>query len=892
MKLLLIDGSNLIFRAYFASENQKGTNKDGTPINAVKTTISMLDGIINKEKPTHIFMALDSGKATFRHKLYEEYKGKRESAPESLKLQFPIIIDLFTALGINHYSTDEYEADDLIATYAKEAKRLNIPVKIITGDKDLLQLVDDNTTVLTPKMGFAKECIYTPETFIEKFTFTPERMIEYKALVGDPSDNIIGVAKLGDKTAKKLLNQYDDIEEIITAAKNEEIKGKLKENIISSIDNIHTNIKLVTLVKTTEIPFSLETLSFEHYNYQTYGEFLRTHGFVKQYNELIDKGLFDEVAGQDDTFVRFEDLQYEEITSFEEKEHLPIDTSEEIFIYTETLEDNYFLSTNLGFGITSSKGTFYLSFKNIGKTFKNFFENDRPKIIYNAKKVIATLKLNKINNLNFDPFLATAVLNSNNFNKEITNVFSDFGIHYLKPFDKIYGSKTKPQILDEDLSKRDIISKTIAIKEISNKIKKIIKKEELEKILYEIEMPLSQVLAKMELNGINIDLKKLNEVEKIFEKEDKKLLGKLKEITEINVSSPMQLSNFLFETWNLPKFKLKKTTKGISTDIDNLEKLNVILNEKKEEYQKEINFLELISKYRKNGKILNTYLKNLKKFILEDNKVHPINNQLLAETGRLSVMDPNIQNMPIKGEYSKYIRNLFAAPKNSKIIAFDYSQIELRVMAVFANDQNMIEAFNQNRDIHAETAKKMFGIEEVTQEQRSRAKAINFGIIYGMSSYGLAKQLNITNDEAKLFIEKYFEEYPQIKKFMEDIKIETEENKYVKTLFGRKRQIPNINSKNHKEKEHSQRMAINTPIQGTAADILKMALILVEEDLKVKKFSTKMIMQIHDEIVLEVPISEEKEIIELVKNAMENVVALPVKLKVDYGSGVNWLETK
>lgn len=891
MKLLLIDGSNLIFRAYYASENQVKKNKEGISVSAVKTAMSMLENLIKKENPTHIFIALDSGKATFRHKMYAEYKGKRESAPEQLKAQFPLIIDLFTSLGIKHFATDEYEADDLIASYAKYAKQFDIPTKVITGDKDLLQLVDETTRVLTPKMGFAKECDYDVQTFVDKYTFSPRKMIEYKALVGDPSDNIIGVPKLGDKTAKKLLDQYETIEAIIEAAKNEEIKGKLQENIITSEQQIYLNVKLVTLVDTTEIPFEIENLEFLEIEYQTYGEFLRLHGFVKEYNDLIDLNLFDESLNQNDNYVSFENIKYTSIENFNVKEHIGLEDKQEVFLYTQTLTENYFLSEKLGIAFCSAKGNFYLPSQEINEEFQQFLLNDQPKVIYDCKKMLGTYGM-RINNIVFDPFLAIALMNPGNYGKEFTNVFSDLGIHYVKPENKIYGTKANPKVLDRELMERDLVSKVVATKETHQTLKEQIKFEEVERIYYDIELPLAKSLADMEINGVVIDVEKLTEVEVVFQKENDNLEEQIKAITNININSPMQIANLLFDTWALPKMRLKKTTTGISTDMDNLEKLKVILKADLEKYQTEIKFLNLLSKYRKNKKILSTYLKNMKKFIREDQKIHPINNQLSTETGRLSVVDPNIQNMPIKGEFSSYIRSLFKGNSGNKIIAFDYSQIELRIMAVFADDQNMIQAFNDDRDIHEETAKKIFDLEEVTSEQRSRAKSINFGIIYGMSTYGLAKQLNISNDESKQFIDKYFEQYPKIAEFMEDIQNKALEDGFVRTLFGRKRNIPNITSQNQKEKEQAKRMAINTPIQGTAADILKMALVLVAAKLQEENYQSKMIMQIHDEIVFEVVPTEEDKLLKMVKETMENVISLPIKLKVDSGIGENWLETK
>lgn len=890
MKLLLIDGSNLIFRAYYATENNKMTNNDGVSTNAIKTIINMLDRLINIEKPDHLFVALDSGKSTFRHKMYDDYKGKRTAAPEQLKEQFPLVIKLFEAMGVKYDYVDDYEADDLIATYAKIAQQENVSVKVISGDKDLLQIVDKGINVLTPKMGFAKEIDYDVETFIEKYTFEPIKMIQYKALVGDTSDNIIGVPKLGDKTAKKLLKEYDNIDNIIEAANNGIIKGKLGENINNNIQNIKNNIKLVTLINNIKVKYNLDELQFNGYNYQNYGEFLRNNGFIKEYNNLIDNGLFDETLNTNDNFITFDDLKYQEITSMEEINYLEED---EFYIYTQSLTDNYYMSLNLGIGIHHNGKNYYISYQNAKKNkFINFLKQKNPKIIYNSKRLMGIFKIYNIENLILDPYLALSLLDSSNFNKDVANIFSAYNIHYIKPFEKIYKSKKNPQILDEEMQKIDIVGKANALSDIKEKLLEDIKNNNLDYVLHSIEEPLSKALVKMEITGINIDLEALERTKRTFEDNNKKFIDQLEQFTDINVNSPTQLAQLLFEEWKLPKQGLKKTTKSISTDIDNLEKLLQLLREAEMDYNQQIDFLEILMEYRKNSKILNTYLKNLKKFILEDQKVHPINNQLLSETGRLSVMDPNIQNMPISGKYSQYIRSLFYAPEGYKLMSFDYSQVELRIMAAMSNDENMLAAFNDNRDIHEETAKKIFSCQEVTPKLRSRAKAINFGIIYGMSPYGLAKQVGITNEEAKQFIEKYFIEFPLIKSFMEETIKEVEKHNYITTISNRKRIINNINSKNFNEREHAKRMAINTPIQGSAADILKLALIKIHEQIDNKQLETKMIMQIHDEIVFLVP-NQEIEIIEnLVTNIMENTMDLPVKLKVDCGIGKNWLLAK
>lgn len=876
-KLLLVDGSNLIFRAYYATEKNDQTNLDNVPINAVRTLINMINKIISDEKPDYFFIGLDTGHATFRHKMYEEYKGKRDAAPEKLKVQFPIVKELFESMGIKFFYTDEYEADDLIASYARKYEN-ELKVKIITGDKDLLQLVDDNIEVLTPKMGFAKEVNYTYDVFFEKYTFEPKKMIDYKALVGDSSDNIIGINKLGDKTAKKLLIEYNSMNEIIDAAKSGIIRGVVGENIAANEDVINRNLKLVKLVDDLELPYELDEIVFSDFNYKTYAPFLKNQGFVRDFQEIVRSNKYI----KDENELDFENIEFTHIDKFDIKY---VDGA--VSIYTQNLKHNYFTSENLGFGIVSNAGSFY--FEKANQKFIEFLKLDNFKIIYNYKQFLSVLNCPKVCGEVFDPYLALILIDSKNFSLDITNIVNSYGIHYTALFSDVYGTKINPKIKNHELMEKDLVSKALAFFEIHSKIKSNLEDMKLNHVYNDIELPLSRVLAKVELEGIYIDKEQLNITKDMFESENEILLNKLNSYADINFNSSTQLSNLLFDTWNLPKQGLKKTQSAYSTDISNLSKLITLLDEDNEDKKE---FLNILLDYRKNSKILSTYLKNLEKFILSDNKIHPINNQLSAETGRLSVMDPSIQNMPISGKYSQYIRSLFAADTGHKIVAFDYSQIELRIMASFSQDPNMLESFKNDLDIHEDTARKIFNLDEVTSEMRSHAKAINFGIIYGMSSYGLAKQVGITNDMAREFIDKYFENFPKIQEFIDKTIDETTIAGYSTTISGRRRKIDSLDSKNFRELEQAKRIAINTPIQGSAADLLKLALIKVEKEINEKKLDSKMIMQIHDEIVFIVPNKEVDKMIEVVKDAMENVIDIGVKLKVDYKVGENWLQTK
>lgn len=884
MKLLLIDGSNLIFRAYYATEKNILKNPVGEPVNALYTIISMIEKLKNDIRADHMFIAMDSGKSTFRHKMYDDYKGKRISIPEKLKSQFSLIEEYFKVAKIKFFSTDEYEADDLIATYARKYSKKDIEIQVVSGDKDLLQLVDEKIRVLTPKIGFSKEINYDISTFYEKYTFKPDRFIEYKALVGDSSDNIMGVNKLGDKTAKKLINEYNSLDKILKAASNKEIKGKLGENIANSIDDVKNNITLVTLIDTVSLKYDLDELLIETPDTKIYCDFLKKQGFLK----LYDKFLKTNGVGEIEDRHHEKKLEYKVIDSFDSKEHCDDFT----YIYTQSLEENYFLSENLGIAIVSKKGNFYLPVDKINNEFFEFLKSNEKKVIYNVKRFLTAFEIKDVKNVVFDPYLALSLLNSENFSKPFDVVFNQYQIYYVRAFDAVYGPKRNPKIKSMQLVQEDLISKAYAIYETHSRIAEEILENDLSNVLDNIEIPLSFILSEMELNGVQIDQNNLEGLTLEYKKKQEKKLEEINLFTEININSTSQLSDFLFEEIKLPKKGLKKTKKGFSTDVENLEKLLLLLREKENNYEQEIKFITDILEYRKITKILSTYLLSLPRFILKDKKVHPINNQLLSETGRLSVMDPNIQNMPITSNDGQKIRALFKPSNGNKLIAFDYSQIELRIMASFSKDQQMINDFNTGHDIHTETARRMFNLEEVSPSDRSKAKAINFGIIYGISSYGLAKQVNISNAEAQEFINTYFETYPKVKDYMDLLIEKVEQNGYVTTFSGRRRIIEGINSKNFNERNQAKRMAINTPIQGTGADILKLALIQVGEKLKKNHLKSKMIMQIHDEIILDVPENEIDTVVQIVKDTMENIVDLPVQLEVDYGIGINWLETK
>ncbi len=871
-KLLLIDGSNLIFRAYFASERQNIKALDGRPAGAIRTLVSMINKIVETEKPTHMFIALDTKAPTFRHHSYEDYKAGRSKTPDDLNAQFPMAMELYDAMGIKHYGIDGYEADDLIATYAVKARDEGFEVKVVSGDKDLLQLVSPGINVLTPKMGFAKEVDYTPEVFCEKYEFMPERFIEYKALVGDSSDNIIGVTKIGDKTARKLINQYDSYKAMVEAAIAGEVKGVVGKNLAESLETLETNIKLVTLLKDAPITMQLEELAHGPLATDEFIDYLNGMGFSK---------LASDFANKSDDYEKpvAKEVKFEIITEFDASIH----TSDETYIYSQTLNDSYLQSECLGYGLASSKGLFYLANDKVDDNFINWLASDSKKIVYDLKQMLSVLK-QPIGNVIFDSYLAASLIDVTLNKMSIDYVMGRFGYEGVLAFEDVYKIKSHPQMPELELLARDIATKADGLMNTFALIASEVETNNLTDVLYNIELPLSPVLSQIELNGIYVDSDNVNELKEKYSKVLDELSEQIAEITAINVSSPMQLSEYLFVERELPTKGIKKTARGYSTDVTNLNKLLDNLDPDSQDFK----LITLILENRIYSKLLNTYVLGIEKYVTEDGKVHPLYNQLLSETGRLSTREPSIQNIPIRSEEGQVIRSLFGARDGYKLVAIDYSQVELRMMAHISQDPKLIDAFKHDADIHASTAETIFGTSE--DGNRSKAKAINFGIIYGMSKYGLAKQVGISNDEADDFIAKYFDNYPMIKKYIDDMHKYCIENGYVNTIFNRKRAIPDINNSNFMKREHAKNAAINTPVQGSAADLIKIAMIEVSKH--ISNTDTKMIMQIHDELVFEIKDEHLDDEIKTICQIMETCSELLVPLKVDYGIGQNWLEAK
>ena len=853
-KVILIDGNNLVFRSYYATA-YKGSllrNSKGFPTNALYSFINMLNKIITEEKPLYMAIAFDKGK-TFRHEMYDDYKKGRKETPLELKQQFPVAKEIAKAMGIPCFEIDNYEADDIIGTFAKEVdKREDFISTIISSDKDLLQLISKDNEVKLLKMNdFIR---LDNQTFIDMYGFTPEKITDLKGLMGDSSDNIPGVKGIGEKGALNLIKQYGTLENIYANIEN--IKGKTKEKLLEDKENAFFSKKLATIYKDVPIDKDLDKIAYK-------GMTPKLVPLLKEYEffSLLKKLNIKE--------------EEEETISYSKVKDIVIDTDSSIYIETE---GNYHDNKLLGITISNEKGSFYVDSLDI-KGIKidpnvNLYTYDLKKlyIVFKYNDIILT---NKINDLMIETYILNYPIK-----EDISYLMNICGYTAMPCEDiikkkKKYGSKLIP----------NMVSKAKFIYENKNKFYDELLKQNSLKLYEDMDLPLTYVLIDMEYNGVKIDkehlLKMKEEVSSKVEEIENHIYF-LAGTKDFNIMSPKQLGKILFEKLEIPYPKRLKTDKSYSTSVDILNKLT--------DYE----IVRKILEYRSLTKLYSNYIVGLIDYIKEDGRIHTIFNQTLTRTGRLSSTSPNLQNIPVREEYGKLIRKAFIASENSAIITSDYSQIELRVFAHMSNASNLIEAFNNDLDIHTKTAMDIYKVpkEQVTKIMRRNAKAVNFGILYGLSSFGLSEDLGVDFKEAKKFIDNYLETYPGIKDYMNKIKEDAHTNGYVKTLFGRVRVIEEINSTNFMARSQGERMALNTPIQGTAADIFKIAMINIHSELKKQNLKAKLIIQVHDELLIDCPLEEEEKVKEIVKDKMENVYKLNVPLKVDIGTGNNWYEAK
>ncbi|MCM3704762.1 MULTISPECIES: DNA polymerase I [Cytobacillus] len=873
-KLVLIDGNSIAYRAFFALPLLN--NDKGIHTNAVYGFTMMLQRILEDEKPTHLLVAFDAGKTTFRHKTFSEYKGGRQKTPPELSEQFPYIRELLDAYGISRYELENYEADDIIGTLSLHAEKDGYEVKVISGDKDLTQLSSDSVTVSITRKGITDIEEYTPAHIDEKYGITPDRIIDMKGLMGDSSDNIPGVPGVGEKTALKLLKEFGTIEELLESV--DKVNGKkLKEKLEEYRDQALMSKELATITREAPVEIKIEDIEYEGFEKEKVIGIFKELGF----NSLLEK-----IGG--DTEAIEENLDEIKFSIADEiKEDM---FSDENAFYVELLEDNYHYADIIGFSVANEKGNFFFSKDKAleSDVFIRWAEDEtKKKTVYDAKRSEVSLRHHGVHlkGADFDLYIASYIINPSQTIEDIASIAKNHGYHAIQSDEAFYGKGAKRRIPEEKELGGHLARKAAALMTLREKLDSDLKENQQSELFYDLEMPLSLILADMESTGVKVDLGRLRTM-------GQDLLSKLDEIEKrihglageaFNINSPKQLGVILFEKLGLPV--IKKTKTGYSTSADVLEKL-----------ENDHEIIRDILHYRQLGKLQSTYIEGLLKVVnKETGKVHTRFNQALTQTGRLSSTDPNLQNIPIRLEEGRKIRQAFVPSEPGwAIFAADYSQIELRVLAHIADDEKLIEAFIEDMDIHTKTAMEVFHVnaDEVTSNMRRHAKAVNFGIVYGISDYGLSQSLGITRKEAGKFIDRYLESYPGVKQYMDDIIHEAKQKGYVSTLLHRRRYLPEITSRNFNLRSFAERTAMNTPIQGSAADIIKKAMIDMADRLRKEELKARLLLSVHDELIFEAPEDEIETLIKIVPEVMENTVELKVPLKVDYSYGPTWFDAK
>ena len=848
-KIILIDGNNLMFRSYYATAYSGNLMKKskGFYTNALYGFVNMMNKIIESEKPTHIAVAFDIGK-NFRKDLYKEYKDGRNKTPDELKMQMPVAKKILDAMGIKHYEVENYEADDIIGTLSKRAYiDPDFEALIVSSDKDLLQLINEEIEVKCLK---SKDYIrYNVNTFKEEYGFDPIRIIDLKALMGDASDNIPGVKGIGEKTAIKLIREYDTIENLYDHV--DDIGGKLKEKLVDDKESAFFSKKIATIYLDVPIEDNLEDMKYTKE---------RTDELTKLFEELEFYSFMKKFEKKEIEV----NINYKILNNVNE-----INKDNIISYYIECDKFNYHFGKIIGMGLYDKENLFFVKPEMVNEVLN--YIKDSVKYTFDLKKnncLVGNIILNTI----YDHLIVADLLNYN-YREDLSILMKNDGIN----IDELYDFYKKGGNLEYN-----VVRKAKYINDIRDEYIKKLKLENMYELFTNVEMPLINVLTRMELNGIICD-------KSILDKMSTELSSKIELLTqdiynlageEFNISSSKQLGTILFEKLGLKH--AKKTKTGYSTDNKVLEK---IINDHP--------IVPLIQEYRNLTKLQGTYVEGLKNYIMEDGKIHTIYKQTLTRTGRLSSTEPNLQNLPAKDELGRLIRKAFL-PENDMFLSADYSQIELRILAHISDSEELINAFINGEDIHTFVASDIFGVpkEDVTKIMRHTAKAVIFGIVYGISGFGLGENIGLSIVDAKKFIDKYYELYPGVKNYMENIVKEAKEDGSVRTLFKRKRVIEELNNPNYMVRMSGERIALNTPIQGTSADIIKMAMVRIDNELIKRNLKSKMLLQIHDELVFDVVKSEQKELEELVTDIMKNVVKLKVPLDVSHDYGTDLYETK
>lgn len=857
-KIVLVDGNNLLFRSYYATAYTGNImrNKEGFPTNGVYGFVNMINKIISEEKPEYMMVAFDIGK-TFRHEKYERYKDGRRETPDDLKVQFPVAKKILTAMGIKYLECAGYEADDIIGTISMWCEKdPEYEALIVSSDKDLLQLISDETVV---KLLKTKDYIWMDKkTFNDTYGFDPIHMIDLKALMGDSSDNIPGVKGIGEKGAIKLVSEYKTIDNIYENI--DKIKGATQIKLIDGKEDAYYSKDLVTIYREVPLDITFDDLLYKGEN---------ADELIDIYNDLGFYSLLRKINTSDIKKEKSREEKFKIISDIND-----VKISEDTSIYLDTTIGNYHDAEILGIALYNSTLSCYIPY-DIFKNNTNILDTDYNLSTYDYKKLIVVFNKYgiKVPNINFDTMISAYLLNYET-KDDICYLANKLNI-YIPSYDK------KEVVTTEEAARRAIL-KARFIYNTKDKLYEDMKREDNIYLFESIEMPLAKVLAKMETTGIRVD-------KKVLEEMGTEIKIKLEILTrdiynyageEFNINSPKQLGEILFDKLKLPG--AKKNKNGYATDIDVLKKLT------------EYPIINKILEYRALAKLYSTYIDGIISTIREDGKIHTIYTQTLTRTGRLSSIEPNLQNIPMRSEYGRLIRKAFIPENNSVILSSDYSQIELRVFAHLSGVNDLINAFKEGVDIHTKTAMDIFKVpmEGVTKNMRRQAKAVNFGILYGISSYGLAEDIGIPVKEAKEFINKYFETYPGVKDYMDKEIDEAKRNGYVKTIMNRKRVIEELKSSNYMVRSMGERMALNTPVQGSASDILKKAMVEINNIFEKENIKSKMLLQVHDELIFNVYNDEIDKVKDIVYNTMTKVFELKVPLDVDIELGNNWYEAK
>lgn len=882
-QLLLIDGNSIVFRAFFAMHNQidKFTNKDGLHTAAIYGFKLMLDHVLENFHPDAALVAFDAGKVTFRTKMYGDYKGGRSKTPEELTEQLPYVRELVKDSGLHSYELKGYEADDIIGTLAKEGGAAGYETLIVTGDRDLTQLASEHTTVAVTHKGVTDTEHYTPEHVQEKLGITPAQIIDMKALMGDTSDNYPGVTKIGEKTAIKLVKQFGSVEGIYENI-DELKKSKMKEHLVEEEEIARQCKTLATILR--DAPIEVKLADLEYHGPQT-------EKLIDFYQKMDFQSFLKKMAvSPDDQEPEIAPIKYTELTA--DNLDLIAKLGDRGSFYLEMPDPNYHTSPFAGFALGNDEQWLVSRDPELLKApeVQNWLTNSKiKKDVFNAKAQIVGLNRLGISldGIDFDLLLASYLLNTNDNSNDLGKLAHEHGYDDVQTDEEVYGKGAKRTIPDDDqLFFQHLANKARAIEQLRPQLFEQLEKNEQLPLYTDIELPLTHVLAKMEITGVHVDAQTLKNM-------GSKLTERLTEIEEqiyqeadeeFNINSTKQLGKILFEKLKLPV--IKKTKTGYSTAVDVLEKL-----------APQAPIVENILQYRQISKLQSTYIKGLLKVIhSSDQKIHTRYLQTLTQTGRLSSVDPNLQNIPVRLPEGRLIRQAFVPSHEGwQIFSSDYSQVELRVLAHITGDHNLQEDFKNGEDIHASTARRIFHLkpdQEIDRNMRRRAKAVNFGIVYGISDYGLAQRIHVSRSQAHEFIQNYFKEFPKVKDYIHDTIEFARQNGYVETITHRRRYLPDINSKSFSRRSFAERTAMNTPIQGSAADIIKIAMIKMQDELEKRQLKAKMLLQIHDELVFEAPKEEIPVLSKLVPDVMDSAVKLSVPLKVDSKYGDTWYDLK